>query len=56
MENVQTIRIQVLAIIGSILLIFFIIELIRRKRLGQRFRKIFRGQRSAVLGDIDDFD
>jgi hypothetical protein len=37
MENVQTIRIQVLAIVGSILLVFFIIELIRRKRLREEF-------------------
>ncbi len=37
MENVQTTRIQVLAIVGSILLIFFIIELIRRKRLREEF-------------------
>jgi hypothetical protein len=37
MENVQTIRIQVLAIIGSILLIAFIFELIRRKRLREEF-------------------
>ena len=37
MDNVQTIRIQILAIIGSVLLIFFIIELIRRKRLREEF-------------------
>jgi hypothetical protein len=37
MENVQTIRIQILAIIGSALLIFFILELIRRKRLREEF-------------------
>jgi hypothetical protein len=37
MENVQTIRIQILAIIGSLILIFFILELIRRKRLREEF-------------------
>jgi len=37
MDNVQTIRIQILAIIGSLLLIGFIVELIRRKRLREEF-------------------
>jgi hypothetical protein len=37
MEDVQTIRIQILAIIGSVLLILFIVELIRRKRLREEF-------------------
>jgi len=37
MEDVQTIRIQILAIIGSALLIAFIFELIRRKRLREEF-------------------
>jgi hypothetical protein len=37
MDNVQTIRIQILAIIGSLLLIGFILELIRRKRLREEF-------------------
>ena len=37
MENVQTFRIQILAIAGSLALIVFIIELIRRKRLREEF-------------------
>jgi hypothetical protein len=37
MDNVQIIRIQILAVIGSVLLIFFILELIRRKRLREEF-------------------
>jgi hypothetical protein len=37
MENVQTFRIQILAVIGSAVLVFFIIELIRRKRLREEF-------------------
>jgi hypothetical protein len=37
MENVQTFRIQILAVIGSVALVFFIIELIRRKRLREEF-------------------
>jgi hypothetical protein len=37
MENVQTFRIQILAVIGSVVLVFFIIELIRRKRLREEF-------------------
>ena len=37
MDNVQIIRIQILAVIGSIALILFILELIRRKRLREEF-------------------
>jgi hypothetical protein len=37
MENVQVFRIQILAIIGSGLLIIFILELIRRKKLKEEF-------------------
>jgi len=37
MENVQTFRIQILAVLGSVALVFFIIELIRRKRLREEF-------------------
>jgi hypothetical protein len=37
MDNVQIIRIQILAVIGSVLLIFFILELIRRRRLREEF-------------------
>jgi hypothetical protein len=37
MDDVQTIRIQILAIIGSVLLIAFIFELIRRRRLREEF-------------------
>jgi hypothetical protein len=37
MDNVQIIRIQIVAIVGSVLLIFFILDLIRRKRLREEF-------------------
>jgi hypothetical protein len=37
MDNVQTTRIQILAIAGSVILVFFILELIRRKRLREEF-------------------
>jgi hypothetical protein len=37
MDNVQVIRIQILAIVGSVFLILFILDLIRRKRLREEF-------------------
>jgi hypothetical protein len=37
MDNVQIVRIQILAVIGSIALILFILELIRRRRLREEF-------------------
>jgi hypothetical protein len=37
MDSVQIIRIQIVAIVGSVLLIFFILDLIRRKRLREEF-------------------
>jgi hypothetical protein len=41
MEDVQIVRIQILAIVGSVLLIGFILELIRRKRLREEFSIIW---------------
>ncbi len=43
MENVQVFRIQILAVIGSGLLIIFILELIRRKRLKEEFSVLWLG-------------
>ena len=43
LANVQVIRIQVLAVIGSLLLIAFIVELIRRKRLKEEFAILWLG-------------
>jgi hypothetical protein len=43
LENVQVFRIQVLAVIGSITLIVFILELIRRKRLKEEFAVLWLG-------------
>lgn len=43
MENVQVFRIQLLAIIGSVFLIFFIFELIRRRRLKEEFSILWLG-------------
>jgi hypothetical protein len=37
MEDVQIVRIQILAIVGSVLLLAFVLELIRRKRLREEF-------------------
>jgi hypothetical protein len=49
MENVQVFRIQVLAIVGSILLIIFILELIRRKRLKEEFSILWLGMGIVFL-------
>ncbi|MEW5901703.1 MAG: DUF2304 domain-containing protein [Acidobacteriota bacterium] len=49
MENVQIFRIQVLAIIGSALLIAFIIELIRRRRLKEEFAVLWLGMGIVFL-------
>ena len=52
MENlagVQVFRIQVLAIIGSLLLIVFIIELIRRRRLKEQFALLWLGMGFVFL-------
>jgi hypothetical protein len=43
LANVQVFRIQVLAIVGSLALIVFIIELIRRKRLKEEFSVLWLG-------------
>ncbi|MEW6457433.1 MAG: DUF2304 domain-containing protein [Acidobacteriota bacterium] len=43
MEDVQIFRIQILAIIGSIFLIIFVFELIRRKRLREEFSILWLG-------------
>ncbi len=49
MENVQVFRIQILAIVGSILLIIFILELIRRKRLKEEFSILWLGMAIVFL-------
>ncbi len=49
MENVQVFRIQVLAIAGSVLLIIFILELIRRKRLKEEFSILWLGMGIVFL-------
>ena len=37
LENIETFRIQVIAIVGSLLLILLILELIRRKKLKEKY-------------------
>lgn len=49
MENVQVFRIQILAIVGSGLLIIFILELIRRKRLKEEFSILWLGMGLVFL-------
>jgi hypothetical protein len=49
MANVQVFRIQVLAIVGSILLIIFVLELIRRKRLKEEFSILWLGMGIVFL-------
>jgi hypothetical protein len=49
LENVQVFRIQVLAVIGSILLIVFILELIRRRRLKEEFSVLWLGMGVVFL-------
>lgn len=49
MEDVQVFRIQALAIVGSILLILFIVELIRRKRLREEFSILWLGMGLVFL-------
>jgi hypothetical protein len=49
MENVQVFRIQILAIIGSGVLIIFIIELIRRKKLKEEFAVLWLGMGIVFL-------
>lgn len=49
MENVQVFRIQALAIIGSLLLVLFILELIRRKRLKEEFSLLWLGMGLVFL-------
>ena len=49
LANVQVFRIQVLAIAGSILLIVFILELIRRKRLKEEFSILWLGMGAIFL-------
>lgn len=48
-ENVQVFRIQVLAIVGSLLLVVFILELIRRKRLKEEFSILWLGMGAVFL-------
>jgi len=50
MDDVQGIRIQILSIIGSILLIIFIVELIRRKRLREEFSILWLAMGFVFLG------
>ena len=50
LANVQVIRIQVLAVIGCLLLIVFIVELIRRKRLREEFAILWLGLGVVFLG------
>lgn len=50
MEDVQGIRIQILSIIGSVFLIIFIIELIRRKRLREEFSILWLAMGFVFLG------
>lgn len=49
MKDIQTFRIQILAIVGSVLLILFIIELIRRKRLREEFSILWLGMGFVFL-------
>lgn len=49
MESIQVFRIQVLAIVGSILLIIFTLELIRRKRLKEEFSILWLGMGIVFL-------
>jgi hypothetical protein len=49
LANVQVLRIQVLAIVGSILLIVFIIELIRRKKLKEEFAVLWLAMGAVFL-------
>lgn len=50
MDDVQGIRIQILSIIGSVLLILFIVELIRRKRLREEFSILWLAMGFVFLG------
>ena len=49
LANVEVFRIQVLAIIGSLALIVFILELIRRKRLKEEFSLLWLGMGVVFL-------
>jgi len=49
MDSVQIIRIQILAIVGSVLLIFFILDLIRRKRLREEFAILWLAMAAVFL-------
>jgi hypothetical protein len=49
LANVQVFRIQVLAIVGSLALIIFIIELIRRRRLKEEFAVLWLGMGVVFL-------
>lgn len=49
LANVQVFRIQILAIIGSLALIVFIIELIRRRRLKEEFSVLWLGMGLVFL-------
>jgi hypothetical protein len=49
MEDVQIIRIQILAVVGSVLLLGFILELIRRKRLREEFSLLWLAMGAVFL-------
>jgi len=49
LANVQVLRIQVLAIVGSTLLIIFILELIRRRKLKEEFAVLWLGMGAVFL-------
>ncbi len=49
LANVQVIRIQVLAVVGSLSLIVFIVELIRRRRLREEFAILWLGMAIVFL-------
>jgi hypothetical protein len=49
MDNVQIVRIQILAVIGSIGLILFILELIRRRRLREEFAVLWLAMGAVFL-------
>jgi hypothetical protein len=49
MDNVQIVRIQILAVIGSVGLILFILELIRRRRLREEFAVLWLAMGAVFL-------
>lgn len=49
MDNVQIVRIQILAVVGSVGLILFILELIRRRRLREEFALLWLAMGAVFL-------